>query len=66
MNERIEKLYEQSRIGPGLGYDIEKFAELIVLECASIDFRNESCGAFSGDQDFLISKLIRKHFGVES
>lgn len=40
MNEQIKELYEQSQIGPGLGYDIDKFAELIIQECASICYNS--------------------------
>ena len=41
----------------------EKFAELIILECASIDFRHKV--GLSSDDDFEISKVIKEHFGVE-
>lgn len=55
MNERIQELYEQSRIGYGLGYDMEKFAELIIKECADV----------AADHDaFDIYEEIREHFGV--
>ena len=66
MNERIQQLAEQA------GWDnhhskfdtrIEKFAELIVRECASelIRWKDEP---FPYDPEFG-AKLIRKHFGVE-
>ena len=66
MNERIRQLAEQA------GWDnhhskfdtrIEKFAELIVRECASelIRWKDEP---FPYDPEFG-AKLIRKHFGVE-
>lgn len=46
-------------------YDIfnKKFAELIVRECAEIDFRNKV--GLSFDDDFLISQAIKEYFGVE-
>jgi len=74
MNERIRQLAEQanihfSRVGildgdPNgsarmVGYSkMEKFAELIVLECAVIVGSMEE-----PHQD--IAKLIKQHFGVE-
>ena len=72
MNERIEKFSEQARqyadsMYPS-GLDIakwgpayqEKFAELIVRECATIADKDSSqpCASY-GD-------LIKQHFGVES
>ena len=59
MNERIQKLAEQA------GWDnhhskfdtrIEKFAELIVRECAEIADKAEP---------YKASDLIKQHFGVE-
>ena len=66
MNERIAKLYDQAIVLEGNGdyvageLDPEKFAELIVRECAKIA-DNPSQGAFTS-----IGNDIRKHFGVES
>lgn len=66
MNERIEKLAEQATTivehkNPQTGFtssyanfNREKFAELIVRECAGY--------AFSDDQD---REAMLKHFGVE-
>ena len=65
MNERIEKLIEQCTVqefsdctGGFETFDKEKFAELIVLECAVIVGSMEE-----PHQD--IAKLIKQHFGVE-
>ncbi len=58
MNERIKELWEQCKTinwsidNPD--YDHEKFAELIVRECALQCVHNEDMG------------LIEKHFGVEA
>jgi len=41
----------------------QKFAELIVRECANIDFRREV--GLTADDDYEISKVIKVHFGVE-
>ena len=62
MNERIEELAEQAGLeynfDPMLWLKYEKFAELIVRECADISdasFHNGSAGYTA----------ILKHFGVE-
>ncbi len=39
----------------------EKFAELIVAECANIDFRAKL--GLSGDDAFAVSESIKDHFG---
>jgi hypothetical protein len=56
MNERIKELAEQAETwnadGDKCEVDLEKFAELIVRECAQFT-----------DSD--IRKFILKHFGVE-
>ena len=41
----------------------EKFAELIVRECANIDFRREV--GLTADDDYEIGKVIKEHFGVK-
>jgi hypothetical protein len=74
MNERVKALYDQSLIREhGTDYegnpiltitiDQQKFAELIVRECANIDFRREV--GLTADDDYEISKVIKVHFGVE-
>lgn len=61
MNERIAALYDQSLVIHGNGdyvageLDVEKFAELIVLECAQ----------FVGDPNSIKLKQMKRHFGVE-
>ena len=63
MNERIKVLAEQATTvieatehsGEGWIFNKEKFAKLIVLECASIADTAEP---------FLASDLIKQHFGV--
>ena len=64
MNERIKELESQCwshRIGGALmdgqlHFDTQKFAQLIVKECAEIADTAEP---------FLASDLIKQHFGVE-
>ena len=76
MNERIKELSEQCRFEIqgincevlGQGFDEEKFAELIVRECArSIEKTIETnCDTDSEKMgcEFAITDLL-KHFGVE-
>jgi len=59
MNQKIKELALQaggSHYPDVGGKTLEKFAELIVLECASIADTAEP---------FLASDLIKQHFGVE-
>ena len=76
MNERIKQLAEQANISywpdPEVGslsnsmvvrHELEKFAELIVRECADIDFYNLA-GFDLHDHD-RASQVIKEHFGVE-
>ena len=70
MNERIKELMEQASSGacydentPTLyGTEIEKFAELIIQECASLFPMT-----FTDEQyQRRIDKTIRKHFEVDA
>ena len=70
MNERIKELAEQAwdatAVSPEFGHPIsfaEKFAELIVRECANeiLKWKSEP---FPYDPEFG-AKLIKDHFGVE-
>jgi hypothetical protein len=69
MNERIKELAAKSNFGHmengEVVYDhrLEKFAELIVAECANelIKWKNEP---FPYDPEFG-AKLIKDHFGVK-
>jgi len=68
MNERFKQLAEQARIGlfedksfgwsviAGTDRHLEKFAELIVRECADIADKAEP---------YKSNDLIKQHFGVE-
>jgi hypothetical protein len=61
LNQRIRELAEQAGYSKdyleiGLPSNMEKFAELIVRECAEIADTAEP---------FLASDLIKQHFGVE-
>ena len=65
MNERIKELAEQCgfKSNPDIydrnqSFDIEKFAELIVKECASV-------ALMSNGNNLYVCELIKEHFGVE-
>jgi len=71
MNERIKELaeeaglptadyYVQAVIGPR---DIQKFAELIVKDCATIDFYKRT--GISLKDDYRVTQVILEHFGVK-
>ena len=81
MKERIRELAEQARV-QDRGYfiyqygdhqsvekaiDLEKFAELIVRECAKkgFDIFDEEPDAPASDLQFYVRDGIKKHFGVE-
>jgi hypothetical protein len=70
MNERIRELYDQALVLEGNGdytageLDPEKFAELIVQECARIAWYNTP-DSEELDYSHLIENEIKKHFGVE-
>lgn len=76
MNKRLKQLAEQAGMTDdkfGMffakdghtedGVDLEKFAELIVRECANLNFR--STGHVTTDGEVAIGEMINKHFGVE-
>ena len=64
MNERIRELAKEAGLiqydTDGKMEDVEKFAELIVRECAKVS-ENYACGAMP----LSIALSIKKHFGVE-
>jgi hypothetical protein len=76
MNERIRELAKQADIEFDVSsdnysvdtavvtpYDLEKFAELLIKECANIDFRKKAF--LSQYDDASVAKTILEHFGVE-
>ena len=68
MNERIKELAEQADLDLQLqSMRVEKFAELIVRECASIA-RNTNLEEVEGGDSAVLraaSEQIKEHFGVE-
>ena len=70
MNERIEKLLKQCEIENydwygnliEVGFDAEKFAELIIGECAGIIEAIDNGNRIEGTDNPI--KAIRKRFGV--
>ncbi len=75
MNERIQelavkaKLMAEEDINRQISYNIElkafaeKFAELIVKECAGIYSKIDNGNLHMGTDDYL--EALQKHFGVE-
>ena len=57
----LKELYKQAETE--CGWSEEKFAELIVRECANIDFRRKV--GLTADDHYEIGKVIKQHFGVE-
>ena len=69
MNERIKALADQAgvvyhtRLGAETNTDdLEKFAELIVRECARISIENDGDWTIQGEQT---AQEFMEHFGVE-
>ncbi len=60
MNERIKELMKQSMVEYqfDMKFNPEKFAELIVKECAELVDRAISDGGVDG-------QVLKQHFGVE-
>jgi len=75
MNEHILKLalqsgawhqvYDQERFMVDSGFDVEKFAELIVRECAEIADTERSNSVGCGYITKTDGMRIKEHFGVE-
>ena len=77
MNERIEKLAEQAgfenghqdRNGNSLSGELEKFAELIVKECAEVARAHtleKYHGVIGGYYGIVyVEEAIKQHFGVK-
>ena len=55
MNEKFDELWEKCRIGRSMGFDMEKFATLIVKECAEVALR----------EDHEPAECILNHFGIK-
>jgi hypothetical protein len=70
MNQRILELAEQAgfenghqdRNGNSLSGELEKFAELIIKECAEFARQHNLRKA---ERSYMIHKTIKEHFGVE-
>ena len=67
MNERIKELAKQAGCSiDGMGYgegNVEKFAELIVQECAGVTLDYKNNDHYTGWCDH--AEEILRHFGVE-
>ena len=72
MNERIEKMMLEATKDIPQGYYVppqyfEKFAELIVRECAAVagKFVHDNKYKEGGISEFWLKDGIKEHFGVE-
>jgi hypothetical protein len=69
MNERIKELWNLSRNPSGRGHNEEKFAQLIVKECADICYKHPARMPTNNWQGVTvpldIAQRLEKHFGVE-
>ena len=73
MNKLIIKLANEANKEVGYTFKLEdakqihelmeKFAELIVQECASIDFYK--LAHIGTEDDYNVTQVIKQHFGVE-
>ena len=62
MNKRIKELLDQACVPIGQRNQVlEKFAELIVQECAAVAYSYEPTEEYASK----IAKLIQEHFGVK-
>ncbi len=70
MNERIRALMEEAGIydfvveSMGIDKEMDKFAQLIIQECATRTLDHRSDDYYQGWLDYR--DYIRRHFGVES
>jgi hypothetical protein len=70
MNERIRQIAQQAGLqpfedcGPGYVYKMEKFAELLVNECADIANRQFNSATGLDDRDCWTAAEIKRRFGV--
>ena len=66
MNERIQQLAEQAGFFPTeltqVGPSVEKFAELIVGECANLFEIEYGTSEVSGNE---VARVLKKHFGEQ-
>jgi len=73
MNDKLRQFEKESKLeifGLGARRDIwekalEKYAELIVKECAEICMKEFDTGLLMAPQAPWIAKQIKEHFGVE-
>ena len=61
--EQAGAVYSNDHAVSLLDDEIEKFAELIVRECARINFSN--IVGIDPEDDAAVGRAIKKHFGVE-
>ena len=71
MNERIKKLYEQAGLVGDNGhfeydfFDPEKFAQLMVQECAEVCLAQRDPANLNYKPSERFAEAVKQHFGVE-
>jgi hypothetical protein len=70
MNERMQELYDQAFTLGTSGYsngelDVEKFAELIVRECAEVCLAQRDPANLNYKPSVKFAEAVKEHFGVE-
>ena len=71
MNERIRELMEQAGLhdfvveSMGIDEEMNKFAELIIRECAGVAEVSMPINSYPDDR-LMVKNNVLKHFGVES
>ncbi len=76
MNERIKELYDQCKVYAThpeiagdtpveIGFNADKFAELIIKECAAFVDGQEDFEHASGPDNWATGADVLKHFGIE-
>ena len=69
MNERIKELerqcWQSTQTEPYALFDVKKFAELIINECAEICMQKYDTGLEMAPRAPWLAKQIKDHFGVE-
>lgn len=59
-NKRINDYYTNGTVTAFTDIQLQKFAELIIGECADIAAKNQA-----EDMNWNIAEIIKEHFGVE-
>ena len=71
MNERIQSLADEARIsnylstyGPEFKYAFEKFAQMMIRDCANIAYNTQYNHGRASYETGSCERAIKQHFGV--